>query len=484
MESTSQETKASSQPNQGTSLSALIDAIALQEQCFEQSLASQQLWSQQLADAQEAKIKAAVQKTTVCAAEVNEILKGENSVSSQVKTEEFNSERGSKEWEPQLQPPSQQFSRSKSRSTSLFRYPEVHKEYRRYSPGNHVSKRDLGNFNSFTCNDHYKDRQRSSHRENICPSGDRRLHSYRRSPSIERSWKRERRSPSKSKPLRYFHEDFHSPRSGSFRCQSGDSRGRNYRRVCRSTADDNIPHHRRSIDSRKHRERRGASLLEIGRSHKGRDFLAEDCNNKDHRDCSDKKFGEPTGTRSRCQSKQTMHGNSQNYATSGTLNAKVPCSASVCVSNLQDHLPSAFPLHLDMAHSTKINCCQTEKVGNGPKRMTKSEHVLHKETNARTKFRKTREIVNKKELDEASRVNEAFDCRDAKQLLNDPTELTCYPLPEWRSKQQLERQGRKHYSRYEGEESEKCEDAKLEAKKKIKRYDGEESEKIVAVRIC
>ncbi|XVE57573.1 hypothetical protein DITRI_Ditri04bG0100800 [Diplodiscus trichospermus] len=318
MESTSQETKTSSQPNQGTSLSALIDVIALQEQCFEQSLASQQLWSQKLADTQEAKIKAAVQKTAVCAAEVNEVLKGENTVASKVKTDELYSERGKKEWEPQLQPPSHQLSRSKLRSTSLFQHPEAYKEHRRYSPGDHVSERDLGNFNAYTHYDHYKDCRRSSYREDICLSGDskRRLHANRRSSRTEGSWERARRSPSKSKPQRYCHEGSRSPRSGSFRCQYGDSRGRNYHRVHRSPVDDSIPHHR-SIDSRKHRETRGASPLEIRRSHKNRDFWAEERNN-DHGYYNDVKISEPTDRSSRFQSKQTMHGSSRNYATSET----------------------------------------------------------------------------------------------------------------------------------------------------------------------
>ncbi|XVF13470.1 hypothetical protein REPUB_Repub08aG0210500 [Reevesia pubescens] len=383
----------SSEPNQGTSLSAFMDAIALQEQCFEQSLASQQIWSKQFADAQEAKIKAAVQKTTERAAEVNEILKGENSgIAPEVKIEEFNSERGNKQGEPQLQSPSLQFSRSKSGSTSLFQYPEVHKEHRRYSPGDHVSKRDLGNFNnSYTRYDHYKDQQGSSLRENMCPSKDRRLHTYRRSPSTERGWNRERRSPSKYEPHRYCHEDSHSPRSESLRCQSGDSRSRNYRRMSRSPVDGSIPHHRRSIDSRKHRERRGASPLEVARSHDSRRHrgrrgtspleiarshdsrkhrerrdaspleIARSHDSRKHRerrgaspleisrsrknrDYSDEKISESTGKRSRYQSKLTSHRSSSNYAASETLNAKAPCLDSVCVSNLQDHRPSGSPL--------------------------------------------------------------------------------------------------------------------------------------------
>ncbi|XP_022736074.1 uncharacterized protein LOC111289363 [Durio zibethinus] len=219
MESTSEETKEPSQPNQGTLLqSAFMDSIALQEQFFERSLPSQQLWSQQLADAQEARIKAAVQKTTECAAEVGEIFKGENNFASEVKTHEFNSERGNKEWKAQLQPPSQQFSRSKSRS-NLFQYPEVYKKHRKYSPGDHVSKWDVRNFNSYTRFDHYKDHHRSHRRENACDSEDRRLHTGR---SLRRSWNRERRSPSKSEPRRYCQpwrycrEESHSSRSGRF----------------------------------------------------------------------------------------------------------------------------------------------------------------------------------------------------------------------------------------------------------------------------
>lgn len=263
--------------------------------------------------------------------------------------------RGCEEWEPQLQPPSPKFSRSKSKSTSLFQYPEVYKDHRRNSP-DHVSKRDLDKFNSYTPYDHHKDRRSSSHREN------RRLHSYRRSPSIERSWKRERRSPSKSKPQRYCCENSRSPRSGSFRCQSGDGSDRNLHRVYGSPIDDGIPPHRRSIDSRKRRERRAASPLEIGRRHRSRDTSVDNSVN-DRRDYRYEMIIEPTGTRSRYQSKQTLHGNSQ-YATSETLNAKAPCLNSVCASNLHDHLPSAFQLPLgDNVHSTKID--HWPNVGNG-----------------------------------------------------------------------------------------------------------------------
>ncbi|XVF51840.1 hypothetical protein PTKIN_Ptkin04bG0216600 [Pterospermum kingtungense] len=356
----SKETAMSGQANQGTSVSALMDAIALQEQMFEQSLASQQLWSQQFANAQEEKIKEAVQKTSVFATEVNEIRKGKTSGVSGVKTEEFSSGRVFKELEPQLQPPSPKFSRSKSKSTSLPRYPEVYKDHRRDSPDHvnkrdrdkfgsytrydhhkdqdpevykdhgryspdHVSKRDLDKFNSFTPHDHHKDRRGSSRREN------KRSHAYRRSPSIERSWKRERRSPSESRHQRYCHDNSRSPRSGSFRCQSSDRRDRNYRRASRSPVDDSIPHHRRSIDSRKKRERRGASPFEIGKRHRSRDTLAEDDHNNYRRDHRDKMSTEPTGTRSRYESKQTLHGN--------------------------------------MARS-KIDHRPTDKVGNGPERMT------------------------------------------------------------------------------------------------------------------
>lgn len=236
----------------------------------------------------------------------------------------------------------------------------------------HVSKRDLDKFNSYTPYDHHKDRRSSSHREN------RRLHSYRRSPSIERSWKRERRSPSKSKPQRYCCENSRSPRSGSFRCQSGDGSDRNLHRVYGSPIDDGIPPHRRSIDSRKRRERRAASPLEIGRRHRSRDTSVDDSVN-DRRDYRYEMIIEPTGTRSRYQSKQTLHGNSQ-YATSETLNAKAPCLNSVCASNLHDHLPSAFQLPLgDNVHSTKID--HWPNVGNGTEWMTKGEHGLHMDRN-------------------------------------------------------------------------------------------------------
>ncbi|XP_052480043.1 uncharacterized protein LOC105801976 isoform X2 [Gossypium raimondii] len=131
MESSSQDMNTTNQPGHKPSFSALIDAIALQEQCFEQSLASQQLWAKQLADEQEAKIKATVQKITVDAAEVDEILKGKNIVTSDAKPEGFNSK--SEERELQSQPTCGQFSTSRSRSTSLVRYPEpdVFKENRR-----------------------------------------------------------------------------------------------------------------------------------------------------------------------------------------------------------------------------------------------------------------------------------------------------------------------------------------------------------------
>lgn len=93
MESALQEMNMTNQPDHKPSFSALIDAIALQEQCFEQSLASQQLWAKQLADEQEAKIKATVHKITVDPSEVDEILKGKNIVTSDVKPEGFNSKR-------------------------------------------------------------------------------------------------------------------------------------------------------------------------------------------------------------------------------------------------------------------------------------------------------------------------------------------------------------------------------------------------------
>ncbi|XWS49669.1 hypothetical protein CRYUN_Cryun12cG0022900 [Craigia yunnanensis] len=189
------------------------------------------------------------------------------------------------------------------------------------------------------------------------------------------------RSPSKSEPRRYFHEDAHSSRSGNLRCQSGDNRGRYYRRAFRSPVDDRIPHHGRSFDNRKHIESRGASSVETDRSFKSRELLAEDHNN-DRGGYSDEKICEP-------------------------------------YSNLQDHLPSASLVPLsDMAHSAKTDCCPTKKVGNGPERLRKSEHGLDKGTNACTKFRKTQEtnlkdmIVKKKELDETSLINQAFDCRD------------------------------------------------------------------------
>ncbi|OMP07242.1 hypothetical protein COLO4_07509 [Corchorus olitorius] len=292
MESTSPETKASSQPNQGPSLSAFYDAIALQEQCFEQRLLSQQLWSQQFADAQEARIKAVARQTTAYAAEVNHILRGEKSVAPEVGTEIFSSEGGNKE-EPQLQLP-QASSISIPRSTSLLHNPEVHVEHRMYSPGDDVSKRGLPNFNCHTNDDDYKDRHRLSNRE-------RRDGRLRRSPSVERSWNRRRRSPSKSEHRN--REDYHSSRVGSFRGHSGDDKGRNHYRRRRSPVDDRIPHHGRSSDSRKHREHRGmkgASSLVTGRKNESRDHLSED-RYKHHGDYDNDKINEhglPKGTNS------------------------------------------------------------------------------------------------------------------------------------------------------------------------------------------
>ncbi|MFQ6669308.1 hypothetical protein Gotur_034607 [Gossypium turneri] len=397
MESTSQDMNTTNQPGHKPSFSALIDAIALQEQCFEQSLASQQLWAKQLADEQEAKIKATVQKITVDAAEVDEILKGKNIVTSDAKPEGFNSK--SEERELQSQPTCGQFSTSRSRSTSLVRYPEpdVFKEKRRYSPRDHVNKRDLGYFNSDIRYNLYKDQRRPNSQSFKYQPGDSRGRAYRRasrSPEadtnphygrsidsrkhrerrgaspLEKSWKRER-SPSKSTSQRYCHEDSNSGRSGSFRCQSGDDTGRNYHTVYQRPTDvgiphdsrfidsrkhrersgsshmernwkterrspskpkhqsyfdkdshsfrcqpgdnrtkcyDSNPHHGRSIDSKKHREKRGASPLEIGRSHKSRHLSAED--RKDgYRDNGDEKISEPTGGRSGCQSKPTVDEN-------------------------------------------------------------------------------------------------------------------------------------------------------------------------------
>ncbi|OMO95773.1 hypothetical protein CCACVL1_05247 [Corchorus capsularis] len=293
MESTSPETKASSQPNQGPSLSAFFDAIALQEQCFEQRLLSQRLWSQQFADAQEARIKAVARQTTAYAAEVNHILRGGKSVAPEVGTEIFSSEGGNKE-EPRLQLP-QPSSISIPRSTSLFQNPEDHVEHRMYSPGGDVSKRGLPNFNCHTNDDNYNDRHRLNNRER------RRDGRLRRSPSVERSWNRRRRSPSKSEHR--YREDYHSSRVGSFRGHSGDDKGRNHYRRRRSPVDDHIPHHGRSSDSRKHREHRGmkgASSLVTGRNNESRDHLSEDRYNH-HGDYGNDKINEhglPKGTNS------------------------------------------------------------------------------------------------------------------------------------------------------------------------------------------
>ncbi|KAL4351794.1 hypothetical protein GQ457_06G037480 [Hibiscus cannabinus] len=392
MEPTSQETNTSCQPNQGPSLSALIDAIALQEQSFEQSLANQQLWAKQLADAQEAKIKAAVQQITLGAAEVSEVRLGKNIVTPEVKLEDVNSERGTGELEPQLQSPSWQFSRS--RSTSLFQHPEpeVHKENRRYAPGDHASKRDLGNFESDTRYDHHKDHRRSRnyHRMSRSPNDDSNPHHERSTDSkkrremrgaspLEGSWKRGR-SPSKSKPQRYCHEDSYSPRSGRYhgtvygrpaddsiphdrrpfvgekhrerrraspversrkrerspsktKLHEDTRRAKSYRR---SPGDDSNRRHGRSIDSRRYREKRGALPSEMGKSHKSRHILAEDQNDGPGND-RDAEISDPTGRKSECRSKGAMDENSRNYTTSGSLNAKAPHSASVCANTPQNH---------------------------------------------------------------------------------------------------------------------------------------------------
>ncbi|KAK8587380.1 hypothetical protein V6N13_086367 [Hibiscus sabdariffa] len=365
MEPTSQETNTSCQPNQGPSLSALIDAIALQEQSFEQSLANQQLWAKQLADAQEAKIKAAVQQITLGAAEVSEIRLGKIIVTPEVKLEDVNSERGTGELEPQLQ------------SASLFQFPEpeVHQENRRYEPGDHASMRDLGNFDSDTRYDHHKDHQRSRnyHRVSRSPKDDSNHHHGRFTDSrkrremrgaspLEGSWKRGR-SPSKSKPQRYCHEDSYSPRSGRYhgtvygrlpddsiphdrrpivgekhrerrraspvernrkrerspsktKLHEDSRRAKNYRR---SPGDDDNHRHGRSIDSRRYREKRGASPSEMGKSHKSRHILAEDQNDGQGNDC-DAEISDPTSRKSECRSKRAMDANSRGYSKSSSLN--------------------------------------------------------------------------------------------------------------------------------------------------------------------
>ncbi|XP_039045943.1 uncharacterized protein LOC120185931 [Hibiscus syriacus] len=392
METTSQETYTSSQPNHRYSLSALIDAIALQEQSFEQSLVNQQLWAQQLAEAQDAKIKAAVQQITAGAAEVSKIRLGRNVVTPEVKLEEFNSETCSGELEPRLQSPSQHFSRSISRSTSLFRYPEpeVHKEHVRYSPGDHISKRNLGNFNSDALYDHYKGHERSRNypRLSRSPCVDSNPHHGRSTDStkgrerrgaspLEGSWKRGR-SPSKSKPQRYCHEDSYYPRSDrchgtlyerpvndgiphyrrpidNGKCKEGrgasplersgkrerspfkpkphshgheDShRAKNYQR---SPGGDSNRRHGKSIDSR-YGEKRGESALEIGNSHRSRHILVENQNDGRRNDCDDE-----TGGKNECRSKRTVDANSRKY-TSETLNAKAPRLASVRANNPREH---------------------------------------------------------------------------------------------------------------------------------------------------
>ncbi|GMJ11012.1 hypothetical protein HRI_004770400 [Hibiscus trionum] len=370
MEPTSQETNTTSQPNRGPSLSALIDAIALQEQSFEQSLANQQLWAKQLADAQEAKIKAAVQQITVDAAEVCEIRLGKNVATPEVKLEEFNSERGTGELEPQLQSPSLQFSRPGS--TSLFPHPEpeVHKEHRRYAPGDHASKSDLGNFKPKTRYDHFKDHQRSINypRVSRSPNDDSDPHHGRSTDSrkrrerrgaspVEGSWKRGR-SPSKSKPQRYPY----SPRSDRYRHTGyerpvDDSVPRDRRPIdsekhkerrgaspmersrkrerspskpkphayghedthrAKTYRDGNNRRHARSIDSRRYREKRGASPSETGKSNKSRHTLAEDRNAGHGKDYG-VEIGEPTDRKSECR--RTMDASSRNRTTSETLNA-------------------------------------------------------------------------------------------------------------------------------------------------------------------
>ncbi|KAK9039987.1 hypothetical protein V6N11_015169 [Hibiscus sabdariffa] len=334
---------------------------------FEQSLANQQLWAKQLADAQEAKIKAAVQQITLGAAEVSEVRLGKNIVTPEVKLEDVNSERGTGELEPQLQSPSWQFSRYRS------------------------TKRDLGNFDSDTRYDHHKDHRRSRnyHRVSRSPNDDSNPHHERSTDSrkrremrgaspLEGSWKRGR-STWKSKPQRYCHEDSYSPRSGRYhgtvygrpaddsiphdrrpivgekhrerrraspversrkrerspsktRLHEDSRKVKNYRR---SSGDDSN-RHGRSIDSRRYREKRGASPSERGKIHKSRHILAEDQNDGQGND-SDAEISDPTGRKSECRSKGAMDENSRNYTTSGGLNAKAPHSASVCANNPQNH---------------------------------------------------------------------------------------------------------------------------------------------------
>ncbi|KAK8710670.1 hypothetical protein V6N13_145984 [Hibiscus sabdariffa] len=391
MEPTSQETNTSCQPNQGPSLSALIDAIALQEQSFEQSLANQQLWAKQLADAQEAKIKAAVQQITLGAAEVSEVRLGKNIVTPEVKLEDVNSER----------------------CDGFNILPHFLPIYYVFAPG------ALGNW-SLNCSLHLgnfqdTDRRLSSsiqkqkftrkiegmHQE-IMPArgilaistltpdmiitrttgeaeiiiGKRR--EMRGASPLEGSWKRGR-STWKSKPQRYCHEDSYSPRSGRYhgtvygrpaddsiphdrrpivgekhrerrraspversrkrerspsktRLHEDSRKVKNYRR---SSGDDSN-RHGRSIDSRRYREKRGASPSERGKIHKSRHILAEDQNDGQGND-SDAEISDPTGRKSECRSKGAMDENSRNYTTSGGLNAKAPHSASVCANNPQNH---------------------------------------------------------------------------------------------------------------------------------------------------
>ncbi|XP_039011623.1 serine/arginine repetitive matrix protein 1-like [Hibiscus syriacus] len=352
METTSQEMYTSSQPSHGPSLSALIDVIAQQEQSFEQSLANQQLWAQQLADAQEAKIKAAVQQITAGAAEVSEIRLGKKVVTPEVKLEEFNSERGNGELEPQLESPSRHFSRSISRSTSLFRYPEpeVHKEHTRYSLGDHVSKSDLGNFKY----DHYKGHQRSKyyHRVSRSPDDDSNPHHGRSTDSrkgrerrgaspLEGSWKRGR-SPSNSKPQRYCHQDSYSPRSD--RC---------YRTVYGRPTNDSIPRDRRPIDNGKHRQRRGASPIERSRKRERSPYKPkpqshgheDSCRTKSFRrspgDVSNRHHGRSTDStryREKRGASPSETGGKSEGRSKRSVNAKAPPRlASVCANNPREH---------------------------------------------------------------------------------------------------------------------------------------------------